>query len=83
MISLHKPTPVDSQEEAAASQSAAAIANGALPGSFQAPAGFVLKGLLCHVSRVCLCERMQPASDELYWVGAQKRWGIMPCAELC
>lgn len=44
VASLHKPTPVDSQEEAAASQSAAATANGALPGSFQAPAGFVLKG---------------------------------------
>ncbi len=45
MVSLHKPTPVDSQEEAAASQSAAATANGALPGGFQAPAGFVLKGV--------------------------------------
>ena len=48
MASLHKPTPVDSQEEAAASQSAAATANGALPGSFQAPAGFVLKGVPPH-----------------------------------
>ncbi len=55
MASLHKPTPVDSQEEAAASQSAAATANGALPGSFQAPAGFVLKGVPTAHIAITLC----------------------------
>ena len=45
MVSLHKANPLDSQEEAA-SQSASASANGALSGGFQAPAGFVLKGVL-------------------------------------
>ena len=55
MASLHKPTPVDSQEEAAASQSAAATANGALPGGFQAPAGFVLKGVPSAVLAMTLC----------------------------
>ena len=48
MASLHRPTPVDTQE-AAASQSAAAAADNSLPGGFQAPAGFVLKGVLLHV----------------------------------
>ena len=49
VVCMHAPSPVDLQKEAAnRSETAAAASNRALPGSFQAPAGFVLKGAACH-----------------------------------
>ena len=51
VVSMHAPSPADAQEEAANRLPAAAAASDrALPGSFQAPAGFVLKGAACHQS---------------------------------
>ena len=51
VVSMHAPSPVDAQEEAANRlQATAASSDRALPGSFQAPAGFVLKGGACHQS---------------------------------
>ncbi len=45
VVSLHKPNPVDAQADRAdAWQGSAAASDGNLPSSFQAPAGFVLKG---------------------------------------
>ena len=49
VVRMHASSPVDAQEEAAnRAQAGAAASDRALPGSFQAPAGFVLKGAACH-----------------------------------
>ena len=49
VVSIHAPSPVDAQEETAnRAQTVAPASDRAMPGNFQAPAGFVLKGAARH-----------------------------------